>query len=269
MSNYNSLLGLGIPSTRSGLETKFNQLRQNIELTQNQIDKIKTSHSALRATIENLSYIQSTFLTGSYKKSTMIRPPYDVDIFVVLMADQASLQPQTVLDKLKRDISAIPMYSKSTIRQDHPCVVVDLTHCKFELTPVLKSQNVLFGGYQIPQKFFGVLFWTQIQDPNIFGTRLSQKNAELENRLIPLIKMMKKCKAQNDINDIKSFQMEEKAVNELWSISSSRDGVQKLMQIYGWSDSKIQNYHLWLSSLSDNDFATYCRNSLFGTDFPI
>lgn len=267
MMSNNNFLKLGLDS-KSGLESKFGQLRQNIELTENQKSQIITSHSALRTAIEKLSYVQSTFLTGSYKKSTMIRPPYDVDIFVVLTAGQASIQPQTVLDKLKKDISAIPMYSKSTIRQDHPCVVVDLTHCKFELTPVLKPQNVLFGGYQIPQKSFGVLSWTQIQDPNIFGTRLAQKNAELGNRLIPLIKMMKKCKAQNNINNIKSFEMEERAVNQLSSITSYRDGVQKLMQIYDWSVPDINNYHWWLSSLSDSEFTLHCRQTLFGTDFP-
>lgn len=254
---------------KSGLETKFDQLRQNIELTQNQMDRIKTSHSSLRAAIENLSYVESTFLTGSYKKSTMIRPPNDVDIFVVLKADQASLQPQTVLDKLKKDISALPMYSKSTIRQDRPCVVVDLTHCKFELTPALKPQNKIFGGYQIPQKSFLGLNWTDISDPNVFGTKMAQKNSELGMKLVPLIKMMKKMKAQNGINSIKSFEMEEKAVNQLITIVSYRDGVQKLMQIYKWSDSEIPNYHSWLSSLSDAEFGTYCRNSLFGTDFPV
>lgn len=268
MSSYNSLLGLGIPQ-RSGLATKFDQLRQSIELTQNQRDKIITSHTALRTAVEKLPYVQNTFLTGSYKKNTMIRPPNDVDMFVVLKADQESLNPQTVLDKLKKDIAAVPNYANSTIRQDRPCVVVDLSHCKFELTPVIKS-NFLSTRYKIPQKqLLGLgLNWMEIEDPNVFGTRLSQRNEALGGKLIPLIKMMKKMKSQNKINDIKSFDMEQKAVNGINSIDSYREGIQQLMKIYGWSNSKIPNYHTWLSTLSDSDFAAYCRNSLFGTDFP-
>lgn len=267
MSNfYNAKLDL---NSRSGLATKFDQLRQNIELTDNQREKIITSHTTLRAAVDKFPYVQSTFLTGSYKKNTMIRPPYDVDMFVVLTVDQESLNPQTVLEKLKKNIAAIPIYANSTIRQDRPCVVVDLSHCKFELTPVVKS-NFLSTRYKIPQKLplgFG-LNWMEVEDPNVFGTRLAQRNEALGRKLIPLIKMMKKMKAQNGINDIKSFEMEQKALNGINSIVSYRDGVQQLMEIYGWSDSKISNYHTWLSSLSDNDFATYCHNSLFGTDFP-
>lgn len=263
---YNARLDL---NSKSGLATKFDQLKQNIELTENQREKIITSHKALRTAVDKFAYVQNTFLTGSYKKNTMIRPPYDVDMFVVLTADQESLNPQTVLDKLKKDIAAIPTYSNSTIRQDRPCVVVDLSHCKFELTPVIKS-NFLSTRYKIPQKqLLGLgLNWMEVEDPNVFGTRLAERNEALDGKLIPLIKMMKKMKAQNEINDIKSFEMEQKALNGINSIVSYRDGVQQLMRIYGWSDSKISNYHTWLSSLSDNDFAKYCRESLFGTDFP-
>lgn len=261
---YNAKLSL---IERSGLETKFDQLRQNIELTQNQREKIITSHTALRAAIEKLPYVQSTFLTGSYKKNTMIRPPNDVDMFVILKADQASLQPQSVLDKLKKDIATT--YSNSTIRQDRPCVVVDLAHCKFELTPVIKA-SLLSIRYKIPQKkILEVgLNWFEIPDPNVFGTRLTQRNEALNGKLVPLIKMMKKMKAQNGLNNIKSFEMEQKAVDELNSIYSYRDGVEQLMKIYGWNDHEIPNFYSWLSALNDKDFAAYCRTSLFGTDFP-
>ena len=268
MSNeFRGLLGLGF-DTRSGLESKFNQFKQNIELTENQKSQIITSHTNLRKELEKLSYVQSTFLTGSYKKNTMIRPPYDVDIFVVLNQDQATLQPQSILDKLKRDISNISTYSKSTIRQDRPCVVVDLNHCMFEITPALSQLGILSLGYKIPQKGLYSLNWEYIEDPNSLAKRLSQRNVELGNKLIPLIKMMKKCKNHNKIKNIKSFEMEEKAIQRLSSIFSFRTGVQELLKIYEWSDNSKQNYHQWLQNLSDNDFASHCRSTLFGQEFP-
>lgn len=270
MDSLMSLAKLNLEeNNRTGLQTKFDTLRKNIELTDNQLQKIITSHSTLRMEIEKLPYVQKTFLTGSYKKNTMIRPPNDVDIFVVLTSDQASLNPQSILDKLKRDISSVALYKNSTIRQDRPCVVVDLAHCKFELTPTIQP-NSIFGGYKIPQKklFESGLEWFDISDPNIFGTKLAQRNSELGMKLIPLIKMMKKLKEYCGISNIKSFQMEEAAFTHLQSIASYRDGVQQLMKIYNWSDPENPNYHYWLSNLSDEEFAKYCRNTLFGTDFP-
>lgn len=268
LSNYKGLLSLATES-RSGLESKFDRFRQNIELTENQKTQIITSHQTLRAVIDRLDYVKKTFLTGSYYKSTMIRPPNDVDIFVVLTDNQANLQPQSVLDKLKRDIGNISTYAKSTIRQDHPCVVVDLSHCKFELTPAIHVAPLLGGGYKIPERSGFGLNWKQIEDPINLASRLTAKNAQLGGKLVPLIKMMKQCKAVNaKICNIKSFEMEEVAINGLHSVSSYRDGVQKLLRLYNWSNPNIQNYHYALEHASDVDFAKYCRDELFGKEFP-
>ena len=63
----------------TGLPTKFDKFRQKIELTQNQRDKIKSSHKHLRESIlQPLDYVSNTFLTGSYKKKTLIKLPSPV-----------------------------------------------------------------------------------------------------------------------------------------------------------------------------------------------
>ena len=68
---------------RTGLPTKFDQFRQNIELTAIQKLDIISSHIHLRQNnLAPLNYVIDSFLTGSYKKNTMIRPPSDVDIFI-------------------------------------------------------------------------------------------------------------------------------------------------------------------------------------------
>ena len=68
---------------RTGLPAKFDQFRRNIELTNSQKQSIRNSHTYLRSQLQQLDYVSDTFLTGSYKKNTMIRPPSDVDIFVL------------------------------------------------------------------------------------------------------------------------------------------------------------------------------------------
>ena len=94
-------------ATYSGLPTKFEKFRQKIALTDNQRDKIKTSHKHLREKIlQPLDYISHTFLTGSYKKKTLINPANDIDVFVVLKGyTQHNVKPNIILDKLEKDLN--------------------------------------------------------------------------------------------------------------------------------------------------------------------
>ena len=248
---------------RTGLQAKFEKFKQSIELTQNQKDKIISSHTHLRQrNLQPLNYVKESFLTGSYKKSTMIRPPSDVDAFVVVQDSRFSNTPNSVLNKLKRDLNY--SYPNSIIRQDKPCIVLDFSHCKFELTPAIMAGHSHDYGFYIPKQ--GANEWMLVDSPRRFENELSQANNRLNGMLTPLIKMMKACKKFNSINDIKSFEMEEKAVNSLYSVLSYRDGIQKLLRAYGWTANNYSYYQI--ESMSDYDFASFCRNTLFGTDFP-
>ena len=54
-------------------------------------------------------------------------------------------------------------------------------------------------------------------------------------------------------------------INALYEINGFRDGVQKLLEIYNWYDyTKMVN----IKNKSDAEFATFCRDVLFGNDFP-
>ena len=83
--------------------------------------------------------------------------------------------------------------------------------------------------------------------------------------LVPLIKMMKACKRHNNLTDKKSFEMEEIAIAYLVYINSYRDGVQQLLRAYNW----LGDDDMYLiEDLTDQDFASYCRTTLFGSEFP-
>lgn len=258
MDSYRGLLSELQISNNSGLESKFNLFKSNIELTDNQRSQIITSHNNIRSLLERQTYVIRTFLTGSYIKNTMIKPPSDVDIFIVVNYSTYN-SPQTILNNLKRDLQI--SFPNSTIRQDRPCIVLDFNHCKFELTPAISN---LWGGYEIPKDSTS---WQSVEDPKLLASRLSQKNSQLNNKLVPLIKMMKKCKIKNNINNIKSFEMEELAISNLYSINNYRDGVQKLLNIYGWTDNQ-PNYYNRIQNMNDIEFKKYCINTLFGMEFP-
>ena len=274
---------------RTGLPTKFEQFRQEIELTPNQRQRIIDSHTHLRQNnLIRLQYVSDSFLTGSYKRHTMIRPPNDVDIFVLTNYSPSEVTPNTVLNKLKLDLRS--SYPNSVVRQDKPCIVLDFNHCKFELTPAIKviSQSFLetlgrthrrenqflktLGGgqfregsqdadlgYYIPSEKENT--WMKVESPRVLEEKLSKANQRLNGMLTPLIKMMKVCKRYNNLKAKKSFELEDIAINSLLYVTDYRDGVQKLLRAYNWTNKSLE-------IMTDQEFASYCRETLFGNDFP-
>lgn len=251
--------------TRSGLATKFDTFRKNIELTDDQRAKIKRSHIHLREKIlQPLSYVSHSFLTGSYKKRTLIKPANDIDVFVVLSGyDQYDIKSNTILDKLKKDLQK--SYPNTKISQDKPCIVIEFNHITFELTPAIEIES-WFGhnSFYIPEQS-KKNEWQQIENPRVLEDKLVQANQRLRQNLNPLIKMMKKCNYVNNLKK-KSFEIEEQAINHLWAIQNYRAGVEELLKVYGWKHKKYDHYQI--SNMSDEQFAMFCRDSLFGTDFP-
>lgn len=85
----------------------FADFLANVRLTDTQIDECKTGHSTLRKRLhedEDLApIIVETFLQGSYKRGTAVRPSAntsksDVDIIVVTALDKTKYTPQQALD---------------------------------------------------------------------------------------------------------------------------------------------------------------------------
>ena len=248
---------------RTGLSAKFDQFRHNIELTENQRQKIISSHTHLRQNnLIQLHYVSDSFLTGSYKKRTMIKPPSDVDIFVLINHSHSEISPNAVLNKLKRNL--LGSYPNSVVRQDKPCIVLDFNHCKFELTPAIKVSQFSDLGYYIPSQ--GGNTWMQIESPRVSEERLSDANQRLNEMLTPLIKIMKVCKRHNNIKDKKSFELEDIAIRYLLGMTDYRDGVQQLLRAYNWTDQSRGHYEI--EAMTDHEFASYCRTTLFGKDFP-
>ncbi|MDO5841972.1 MAG: nucleotidyltransferase [Methanobrevibacter ruminantium] len=88
------------------LDTYFKDFLSNINLTKNQISRIKNAHETLRNRLKNdeelSKYIIDTFLQGSYKRATAIRPKNgeksDVDIVVVLNLNKDEIEPNKIFN---------------------------------------------------------------------------------------------------------------------------------------------------------------------------
>ena len=86
--------------------TYFSDFLSNIRLSDSQISDLKTGHSTLRKRLladeELAPIIVSTFLQGSYRRSTAVKPKNgnksDVDIIVVTNLDSENTMPKEALD---------------------------------------------------------------------------------------------------------------------------------------------------------------------------
>lgn len=88
------------------MTTYFRDFLEKIRLTDNQNAELKSAHTTLRKRLqedEGLSEIvETTFLQGSYRRATAVRPKNgnrsDVDIVVVTKVDKGEVTPEEALD---------------------------------------------------------------------------------------------------------------------------------------------------------------------------
>jgi len=116
----------------------FNDFLKNIRLTSNQIDDLKTGHKTLRnrlaADPELSKIIVSTFLQGSYRRSTAIRPNNgkraDVDIIVVTTIDRHGTSPKEVIEKFK---PFVDKYYKDKYRIQGRSIGIELSYVDLDI----------------------------------------------------------------------------------------------------------------------------------------
>lgn len=93
----------------TALPSYFDDFLQEIRLTRSQVEELKVAHTTLRERLladeDMRAIIVSTFLHGSYRRATAIRPEgdarADVDVIVVTKLDRTKYTPQQVFDKIE------------------------------------------------------------------------------------------------------------------------------------------------------------------------
>jgi hypothetical protein len=82
----------------------FLKLRENLEITGLQSTDVSTRQQGVRAVVGNEMIVQSSFLGGSYQRSTMIAPLSDADIDIFIVLDSSywnNYTPSALLDRIR------------------------------------------------------------------------------------------------------------------------------------------------------------------------
>ena len=163
----------------------FEKLRQNVEITGLQSTTVSTRQQNVREAVEKEMNVLTSFLAGSYQRSTMVSPlaDADVDIFIVLDAAYFNkYKPAALLDRV-RDV-LLKTYPKTPkISRNGQAVTITFTDFKVDVVPCYHRHG---GGYLIPNSFNDEWIST---NPPAHETHTTASNKAHGGDIVPLIKM--------------------------------------------------------------------------------
>lgn len=155
-------------------------------------DSIKLSIETIQKRISLFfNDVEEHFCFGSYTRGTILPRSADSnsDIdYMIVFKNPNQYKPQTFLNHIRN--FAQKYYSTSEIYQSHPTLVLELNHIKFELVPACKINSIFLNYYNIPAPSTFYEDWIGT-NPNNFNDLLISANKRSDNKLKPLIRLIK------------------------------------------------------------------------------
>lgn len=197
------------------VQSYLDDLASKLVIKEEEKTRINASISTLSNRISSYfgSDISDQFKFGSYTRGTILPRKADShsDIdYMIVFNNPNNYKPQTFLNQLKRFVEKY--YQKSEIYQSFPTIALELQHIKFELVPATKDW---FGTLRIPSPSNVYEDWITT-DPNGFNNQLTQKNQSCNNKIKPMIRLMKYWNGKNGY--IYSSYLLEKNITEQYYI---------------------------------------------------
>ena len=200
------------------IAASFAKFRQNLEVTDLQSSTLSTRQQAVRTAIEKDFSVLKSFLTGSYRRSTLIAPlkEADVDIFVILDSTYYKADGHAaLLDKVRATL--LKTYTKTPkISRNGHAVTITFTDFVVDVVPAFNRQG---GGYLIPDSVGKRWIPT---DPTVHVTLMSNRNSAHSGDLVPVVKMIKRWNREIS-RSFRSFYLELIAIEIFNNVTMSND----------------------------------------------
>jgi hypothetical protein len=195
----------------------FEQLRQNLEITGLQSETVSTRQQSVRSALDNGLNVLETFLTGSYRRNTMIAPLKEADVDIVAVMDPSYFEQwggqASLLDKVRRVLlKRYPTTPK--ISRDGQAVTITFSDFVVDVVPAFHRQG---DGYLIPDSIRKTWIST---DPKRHVEIWAEANKKHQYMLVPVIKMVK---AWNKMHSalLRSFSLEAMTLQTLSNVTIS------------------------------------------------
>lgn len=181
----------------------FDEFMRNLEITDLQSTTVSDRQSNVRSILKKELTVLDDFLTGSYRRNTMIRPlkEADVDIFIVLDPSYYnSGNPRGILDKVKKVL--VDYYKQGVdVSRNGQAVTIYYTDFRVDVVPAFNRTG---GGFIIPNS--ANQSWIET-DPKSHVEIWSAMNSTKGGSFIPVLKALKRWK-NTKCDSINSFHLE-------------------------------------------------------------
>lgn len=185
------------------INSSFRQMRTNLEITTLQQSTVSTRQQNVRKAIARRLIVKESFVTGSYKRHTMITPlaEADIDIFVVLDPRYYKADGYAALLDRVREVLLETYTSTPRISRNGQAVTITFTDFEVDVVPAFNRKG---RGFLIPST--SEQRWIPT-DPRVHETSISDANAAHGGDLVPIIKMIKGWNRQIN-RSFRSFYLE-------------------------------------------------------------
>lgn len=133
--------------------------------------------------------IDKVIVFGSYTRDTILPRNFDqnsdIDLMVQYSNKYERLNPESYRTQLRKFAGL--NYSKSIVLKDHPAIVIELNHIKFDLVPAIFDEGWIYDSIEIPDKNGG---WMETE-PNKFNSELTESNKQYSFVVKPIIRLLK------------------------------------------------------------------------------
>lgn len=207
-----------------------NYISKKLNLNSGESDMIQETHSYLRAELEKRGLTKDkdeepyTFLTGSYARDTIIRPPDDIDFFLILDRDYflengKLLPPENIIRRLVKALSEIypdKQVAEKTDNSDEAEIIIQNTSVKVmvddnfgvDIVPAFENND----DFLIPDRR---RYCYKITNPkkhediiNDLNSRSSKTDEKRFKKIIKLVKGWNRDKLESMDQGLKSFHLE-------------------------------------------------------------
>lgn len=197
--------------TNTSVLSYLTELSAKLPLPKEERDKIETSLKTIKDKLVLCFFddgLKEVKPFGSFDRNTLLSRKVDSesDVDILIVFDEKKWEAQTYLNKLKK--FAEDNYPRADNYQDHPTIVIELNHIKFELTPcIYKGESAfVYEKYLIPQKENSQLEWIKTEPYGIKNKIEGFPNTK--NTLLNLILIFKYWNFVNQA-PYKTFTVEE------------------------------------------------------------
>jgi Second Messenger Oligonucleotide or Dinucleotide Synthetase domain len=174
------------------MAASFERFKANLEITTLQQSVVSTRQRSVRTAVARRLAVADSFVTGSYRRHTMIAPlsQADVDVFVVLDPIYYESDGHArLLDRVRRVL--LETYpSTPRVSRNGQAVTITFTDFVVDVVPGFYRTG---GGYLIPSSTEGRWIPT---NPKVHESFVTRANAAHAGDLVPLIKMIKRWNRQ-------------------------------------------------------------------------